>query len=75
MATIIKIKGSAVPNKRPQVTDLNVGELALNTYDAELVTLRDRFAATGIATEVVPVIDSTSFDGVGTETFESSAAV
>ena len=55
MATIIKIKRSAVPNKRPQVTDLNVGELALNTYDAELVTLRDRFAATGIATEVVPV--------------------
>ena len=44
-----------MPGKRPQVTDLQVGELALNTYDAELVTLRDRFAATGIATEVVRV--------------------
>jgi len=55
MATPIRIKRSAVPGKRPQVADLQVGELALNTYDAELVTLRDRFAATGIATEVVRV--------------------
>ena len=51
MATPIRIKRSAVPGKRPQVSDLQVGELALNTYDAELVTLRDRFAATGIATD------------------------
>ena len=55
MATPIRIKRSAVPGKRPQVTDLQVGELALNTHDAELVTLRDRFATTGIATEVVRV--------------------
>ena len=55
MATPIRIKRSAVPGKRPQVSDLQVGELALNTYDAELVTVRDRFAATGIATEVVPL--------------------
>jgi len=55
MATPIRIKRSAVPGKKPQVSDLQVGELALNTYDAELVTLRDRFAATGIATEVVRV--------------------
>ena len=55
MATPIRIKRSAVPGKRPQVTDLQVGELALNTHDAELVTLRDRFSQTGIATEVVIV--------------------
>ena len=55
MATPIRIKRSAVPGKRPQVSDLQVGELALNTYDAELVTLRDRFSATGIATGVVPL--------------------
>ena len=53
MATPIRIKRSAIPGKRPQVTDLQKGELALNTYDAELVTLRDRFSQTGIATEVV----------------------
>ena len=55
MATPIRIKRSAVPGKRPQVSDLQVGELALNTYDAELVTLRDRFSATGIGTEVVRI--------------------
>ena len=55
MATPIRIKRSAVPGKRPQVSDLQVGELALNTYDAELVTLRDRFSTTGIATEVVRI--------------------
>jgi hypothetical protein len=64
MATPIRIKRSAVPNKRPQVTDLQVGELALNTYDAELVTLRDRFAATGIATEVVPLGAGTTVTNV-----------
>jgi len=42
MATSIKIKRSAVPGKRPQVSDLSLGELALNTNDAELVTLRQR---------------------------------
>jgi hypothetical protein len=53
MAIPIRIKRSAVPGKRPVVSDLKPGELALNTYDAELYTLRDRFSQTGIATEVV----------------------
>ena len=64
MATPIRIKRSAVPGKRPQVTDLQVGELALNTHDAELVTLRDRFAQTGIATEVVRVSAGTTVTNV-----------
>jgi len=53
MATPYRIKRSAVPGKRPGVADLQTGEIALNTYDAELYTLRDRFSVTGIATEVV----------------------
>jgi hypothetical protein len=55
MATPFRIKRSAVPGKKPGVVDLQLGELALNTYDAELYTLRDRFSQTGIATEVVRV--------------------
>ena len=51
--TPIRIRRSAVPGKRPAVSNLNTGELALNTFDAELYTLRDRFSQTGIATEVV----------------------
>ena len=55
MATNFKLKRSSVASKRPGLTNLELGELALNTYDAELVTLRDRFAQTGIATEVVRI--------------------
>jgi len=55
MATPIRIKRSAQPGKRPTVDQLQIGELALNTYDGELVTLRDRFSQSGIATEVVRV--------------------
>ena len=52
MATPFRIKRSAVPGRRPQVSDLQLGELALNTFDAELLTLRNR---PGIGTEVVRV--------------------
>jgi hypothetical protein len=41
-----------VPGKAPQVDDLQFGELALNTYDAELYTKRAR---AGIGTDVVRV--------------------
>ena len=52
MATPIRIKRSAVPGKAPSVSDLQVGELALNTYDAELYTVRSR---PGIGTGVVKI--------------------
>lgn len=49
-APIIRIKRSAVPGKKPTVNDLPLGELGLNTYDAELYTRRER---TGIGTDIV----------------------
>jgi hypothetical protein len=52
MATPFRIKRSAVPGKVPATTDLQLGELALNTYDADLFTLRSR---PGIGTDVVRV--------------------
>jgi len=64
MATPYRIKRSAVPGKIPQVTDLQTGELALNTHDVELYTLRDRFAVTGIATEVVRVAAGVTVENV-----------
>lgn len=64
MATPFRIKRSAIPGKKPGVTDLQLGELALNTYDAELYTLRDRFAQTGIATEVVRVSAGTTVTNI-----------
>jgi hypothetical protein len=50
MAIPIRIKRSAVPGKRPTINDLQLGELALNTYDADLFTLRSR---SGIGSDVV----------------------
>ena len=52
MATPFRIKRSAVSGKAPQVDDLQFGELALNTYDNELYTLRAR---AGFSTDVVRV--------------------
>ena len=52
MSTPIRIKRSGVPAKTPQIEDLQFGELALNTSDAELYTLRAR---AGFATDVVRV--------------------
>ena len=46
MASPIRIKRSAVSGKRPQLTDLQVGELALNTYDGFLFTERVGSATT-----------------------------
>ena len=52
MATPIRIKRSAVAGKRPALTDLQLGELALNTTDAELLTKRYR---AGIGTDIVRI--------------------
>ena len=41
MATIQKLKRSAVADKRPTITILELGELALNTYDGNLYTEQD----------------------------------
>jgi hypothetical protein len=49
-ASVIRIKRSAVPGKKPVLTDLLPGELALNTYDAELYVKRIR---AGIGSDIV----------------------
>jgi hypothetical protein len=46
----IRIKRSSVPGKVPLVGQIPLGELALNTYDAELFARRER---AGIGTDVV----------------------
>ncbi len=46
----IRIKRSSVPGKRPTIEQLPLGELGLNTYDAELFARRER---AGIGTDIV----------------------
>ena len=38
---ILKYKRSAVPSKVPSIADLNLGELAINTYDGKLYVKKD----------------------------------
>lgn len=45
MANTIKIKRSAVAGKAPAVGDLQLGELAINTYDGKLYTKKDNGTA------------------------------
>jgi hypothetical protein len=51
-APIIRIKRSSLPGKRPTVNQLPLGELGLNTYDAELFVRRER---AGIGTDIVSI--------------------
>lgn len=48
----IRIKRSAEPGKRPSLEQIQLGELALNTFDAELYTKRERI---GIGTDIVRI--------------------
>ena len=48
MATNFKLKRSSVANKRPGLTNLELGELALNTYDGYLFAERDGLGITTV---------------------------
>ena len=45
MANLIKLKRSAVSGKAPTTGDLELGELALNTFDGKLYTKKDNGTA------------------------------
>jgi hypothetical protein len=64
MASNIKIKRSAVQNKVPHINDLELGEIALNTYDGKLFAEVN----TGIATvvEIGSNLSNLNVSGVGT---------
>ena len=63
----IKFKRSSVLNKRPDIDSLELGELAINTYDGRLFVKRDTSGAAGIDTGnklVNPWIENNSNTGV-----------
>lgn len=51
MATPFKLKRSSVPGKRPELSDLQLGELAINFHDGHLYSERDT-GGVGIGTTV-----------------------
>ena len=58
---IVRVKRSPVPGKKPTVNDLLLGELGLNTYDAELYARRER---TGIGTDIVRLSSGTTVTNI-----------
>ena len=64
MATPFRLKRSAVANKRPGLTDLQLGELALNTYDGRLFAERDT-GGVGIGTTIALLTPFTENYGGG----------
>jgi len=58
---IVRIRRSAVPGKKPTTDQLLLGELGLNTFDAELFTLRSR---PGIGTDVVRIGSGTTVTNI-----------
>ena len=63
MATPIRIKRSAVPNKKPTIDQLQLGELAANFYDGKIFFKQDQ-GGVGVGTRIVEVgAGSTTFAG------------
>jgi hypothetical protein len=54
MANVVKLKRSAVQGRNPTVSDLQLGEVALNTYDGNLFFKKDQDGSQSIV-EVVTV--------------------
>ena len=75
MATNFKLKRSSVANKRPGLSNLELGELALNTYDGFLFTERNGLGITTV-TNLTPWYENygagsifyTNKVGIGTTT-------
>ena len=59
-----RIKRSAVEGKRPQNEDLELGELALNTYDGRLFAKKDT-GGVGVGTTVTLLTPWTENIGCG----------
>jgi hypothetical protein len=49
----IRIRRSATPNKVPLTSQLQLGELAINTFDGKLYLEKDQTGSSGIATVIV----------------------
>jgi hypothetical protein len=59
MANLVKLKRSAVAGKAPLTTDLQLGELAVNTYDGKLYTKKDDGTASVVELNGLPTSGGT----------------
>jgi hypothetical protein len=74
MATPFRLKRSAISGKRPEIGDLQLGELALNFYDGYLFARRDT-GGVGIADTVSLLNPWTENFGAGSIFYEQSVGI
>lgn len=72
MANTIRLKRSAVPGKVPTTSDLQLGELGLNTYDGKLYAKKD---VSGTETIVELSSPNVSVDATTADILSASAGV
>ena len=65
MANTLLLKRSAVQGKTPLLTDLQLGQLAINTYDGRLYTRKDNGTASIIDLGYVSVTGDATGSGSG----------
>lgn len=75
MANRIRIKRSSEPSKRPSHDQLQSGEIALNTYDGRLFSVRDEQAVLGIGSTVTLLTPWTENIGGGIYYTDSSVGI
>lgn len=59
MASLVKLKRSAVAGKTPLTSDLELGELAVNTFDGKLFTKKDNGTASVVELNGLPTSGGT----------------
>lgn len=59
MASLVKLKQSAVAGKTPLTSDLELGELAVNTFDGKLFTKKDNGTASVVELNGLPTSGGT----------------
>ncbi len=74
MATPYRLKRSSVASKRPKLTDLDKGELALNFYDGHLFAERDT-AGVGIGTTIANLTPWKESFGGAAINYENSVGI
>jgi hypothetical protein len=74
MATPFRLKRSAVPGKRPTLSDLQLGELGFNTYDAYLFATRDA-SGVGIGTTVTLLTPWTENFGAASIYYQNTVGI
>jgi hypothetical protein len=75
MANVVKLKRSAVSGKNPTTSDLQLGEVALNTYDGNLFFKKDTTADSDGTESIVTVVTTDGTQTLTNKTFSDDVDI